>query len=329
MFKSLIAPRATATLWLLTCALLAPLAAVAADYPNRAIRLVVPFAPGGAADGFARSISQPLAARLGQPVVVENRAGAGGTVAADHVARAAADGYTLLIADIGPNAVAAGLFPQLSYDAARDFAPITLGTRVPMILMVHPGVPARDLRELIADIRQHPGRYNFGSAGSGGISHLTGEMLRIRAGLDMVHVPYKGGGNALAGILGGDVQMMFATASTGLGPVRSGKARAYAVAAAQRTPLLPDVPTMKEQGVDDFVALSWSGVMAPAGTPAAIVERLATEIRAVLASPEVNAQLVQRGFEVVGSSPQEFAAFLQDEIRQWTQVIRAANVKPD
>ncbi len=300
-----------------------------AGYPSRAVRLVVPFAPGGTADNFARIVGNGLAERIGQPVVVENRPGAGGTIAADSVARAAADGYTLLVADVGPNAVAAGLFRKLPYDAVKDFAPVVLGTTVPMLLIANPGLPAQDLASVLATARSKPGSLNFGSAGAGGISHLAGEMMKIQGKLDMVHVPYKGGAQSLAGILGGETQLMFVTASSGLPQVKAGKVKAIAVASRTRLDFLPDTQTMAEGGMPDFIADSWSGIMAPAATPRPVVDYLARELQQVLKSPAVNRQLVDRGFEVLAIGPDEFGRFVADEVRKWTQVIEAAGIQPE
>jgi tripartite-type tricarboxylate transporter receptor subunit TctC len=260
---------------------------------------------------------------------VDNKPGAGGMIAADFVAKAPGDGYTLLVADIGPNAVAAGLFPNLPYDPIKDFAPVVLGTSVPMVLIANPSLPAKDLRELLALAKAKPGTLNFGSAGAGGISHLAGEMMKIQAQLDMTHVPYKGGSQSLAGILSNETQLMFVTGSSGLPLIQAGKVKAIAVASRQRLPTLPDTPTMAESGVDDFVADSWSGVMAPAATPRPVVDYLARELRAVLLTPAVNKQLTGRGFDVPALGPDAFGRFVEQEVRKWSTVIKTAGVKPD
>ena len=310
--------------------LLAPLAAAAQPaYPNRPIKLVVPFAPGGTADNFARIVGQAVSQRIGQPVVVDNKPGGGGVIAADFVAKSPPDGYTLLVADVGANAVAAGLFPKLPYDALKDFAPISLGTTVPMVLIAHPGLPANTLQELVALAKAKPGTLNFGSAGAGGISHLAGEMFKIQAQLDMVHVPYKGGAQSLQGLTSGDTQLMFVTGSSGLPQVKAGKVKAIAVAAARRAHFMPAVPTMAEGGVANFTADSWSGVLAPAGTPQPIVDLLAREFQAALKEPAVHARLTGMGFEVLARPPEEFASFLASEVQKWTRVIKTAGVKPD
>ncbi len=298
-------------------------------YPSKTIRLVVPFAPGGTADSFARILGQGLSERVGQSVIVDNKPGAGGMIAADFVAKAPGDGYTLLVADVGPNAVAAGLFPQLPYDPVKDFAPVVLGTSVPMVLIANPSLPARNLNELLALAKAKPGALNFGSAGAGGISHLAGEMMKIHAKLDMTHIPYKGGSQSLAGILSNETQLMFVTGSSGLPHIKSGKVKAISVASRQRLATLPDTPTMAEGGIDNFIADSWSGVMAPAATPRPVVDFLAHELRAVLLEPAVNKQLSDRGFEVPALGPDAFGRFVADEVRKWSDVIKAAGVKPD
>lgn len=298
-------------------------------YPSRPIKLIVPFAPGGTADNFARIVGQALAERVGQPVIVDNKPGGGGVIAADFVAKAPGDGYTLLIGDVGANAVAPGLFPKLPYDALKDFAPITLGTTVPMVLIVHPSVPANNLRELLALAKAKSHTLNFGSAGSGGISHLAGEMMKIQAGVDIVHIPYKGGSQSLAGLTAGDTQLMFVTASSGLPYIKAGTVKALGVAAAKRAAFLPDVPTMAEGGLNGFVADSWSGVLAPASTPKPVVEYLGRELRAALIQPTAHKRLTEMGFEVLGASPAEFSRFLEQEVRKWAGVIKTAGVKPD
>lgn len=313
------------------CASLAiagPLAAQApSNFPTKPLKLVVPFAPGGTADSVARLVGSALADRVGQPVVVENKPGVGGVLAADFVAKAPGDGYTLLMGDVGPNAVAAGLFPNLPYDALKDFSPVALATTVPMLLMVSPKVPAADLSELLALGRATPGSLNFASAGAGGISHLVGEMLKIQSGVDMVHVPYKNGSQALIDLKSGEVQLMFATATTGLPQVKSGNTKPMAVASSKRLDYLPDVPTMAEAGLPGFVADSWSGILVPSSTPAAVVEYLGQALAEVLNQADVKESLTQRGFEVLAGSPAEFSDFLSREVAKWTGVIQAAGVK--
>ncbi|NLD55996.1 MAG: tripartite tricarboxylate transporter substrate binding protein [Burkholderiaceae bacterium] len=313
------------------CASLAiagPLAAQApSNFPTKPLKLVVPFAPGGTADSVARLVGSALADRVGQPVVVENKPGVGGVLAADFVAKAPGDGYTLLMGDVGPNAVAAGLFPNLPYDALKDFSPVALATTVPMLLMVSPKVPAADLSELLALGRATPGSLNFASAGAGGISHLVGEMLKIQSGVDMVHVPYKNGSQALIDLKSGEVQLMFATATTGLPQVKSGNTKPMAVASSKRLDYLPDVPTMAEAGLPGFVADSWSGILVPSSTPAAVVEYLGQVLAEVLNQADVKESLTQRGFEVLAGSPAEFSDFLSREVAKWTGVIQAAGVK--
>ena len=303
--------------------------AVSQGYPVKPVKLIVPFAPGGAADNFARVVGQALSDRLGQPVVIDNKPGAGGTLAADLVAKSAPDGYTLLIGDIGANAIAQGLYPKLPYHALRDFAPITLGVTAPMVLVVNPGVTAGNLRELNAAIKSKPGTFNYASAGIGGISHLAAEMYKYQAGLDIVHVPYKGGGQVVSATVAGDTQLIFTTVSTANQFIRSGKVKAIAVASAKRATSLPDTPTMVESGMAGFVADSWSGVLAPAATPKAIVEQLGRELKAVLSVPATRDRLTQMGFEVVASSPAEFQRFIEDEVTKWASVVQAAKIRAE
>jgi tripartite-type tricarboxylate transporter receptor subunit TctC len=304
----------------------------AGTWPSRPIKLVVPFAPGGTADNFARIVGQALSERVGQPVIVDNKPGGGGVIAADFVAKAPADGYTLLVGDVGPNAVAPGLFPKLPYDALKDFAPVVLGTSVPMVLIAHPSLAAGNVRELVALARAKPHALNFGSAGAGGISHLAAEMLKIQTNLDIVHVPYKGGSQSLAGIAANDTQIMFVTGSSGLPQIKGGAVKALGVASAKRVAFLPDVPTLAESGLaglNGFVADSWSGVLAPAATPRPVVEYLGRELVAALQTPTVNQRLTGMGFEVLAQGPASFSRFLEAEVRKWTAVIHTAGVKPD
>ena len=296
--------------------------AAAQDFPNKPIRLVVPFATGGASDTFARVLGQALAERLGQPFVVENRAGAGGTVAAALVAKAPADGYTLVIGDIGTHGIASALYPQLPYDPVKDFAPISHSVMSGLVLVVTPGMPVQDVRGLLAQARAHPGKIDYASSGAGGISHLAVEMLKGMAGVELLHVPYKGGAPALADLMGGQVQMMMPSVSTSLAHIRSGKLRALAVASGRRSAVLPDVPTLRESGLPDYVVEPWVGVMAPAGTPAATVELLDRAFAAALQRPDVREKLMAQGFEVIGGNGAALARVVREEVARWGPIVK-------
>ena len=296
--------------------------AAAQDFPNKPIRLVVPFATGGASDTFARVLGQALAERLGQPFVVENRAGAGGTVAAALVAKAPADGYTLFIGDIGTHGIASALYPQLPYDPVKDFAPISHSVMSGLVLVVTPGMPVQDVRGLLAQARAHPGKIDYASSGAGGISHLAVEMLKGMAGVELLHVPYKGGAPALADLMGGQVQMMMPSVSTSLAHIRSGKLRALAVASGRRSAVLPDVPTLRESGLPDYVVEPWVGVMAPAGTPAATVELLDRAFAAALQRPDVREKLMAQGFEVIGGNGAALARVVREEVARWGPIVK-------
>lgn len=308
--------------------LLASASAQAQNWPTQPVRLVVPFAAGGAFDTFARLVGQGLSERLGQAVVIDNRPGAGGTIAADHVAKSAPDGHTVLVGDVGTNAIAPWLYAQLPYDPVADFQPIHLSASAATILVTSPSFAPRDLAGVIAAARARPGQLNYASSGQGGISHLAVELLRARAALDIVHVPYKGGALALNDVMAGRVEMMIPSVSTALPHIRSGKLRAIAVTSAVRNPLLPEVPTMQEAGVPEYVVGAWMGLLAPRGTPAPVVDRLHRELSQVLARPEVRERLGAMGFDVVDKGPQAFGDHLQRELVMWRDTVRAAGLRP-
>lgn len=320
--------RALLGLAAVTAVLAAPIV-IAQSYPSKPVRFVVPFAVGGASDVFARYLSQQLAPRLGQSIVAENKPGAGGTLAAAEVVRASADGYTLLIADVGANAIAGSLYPKLAYDPVRDFAPVHLSFSLPIVLIAHPSVPATNVRELLAYLRANPGKANYASAGSGGISHLAGEMLKQLANVDIVHVPYKGGAPGLAAVLSGEAQMMFVSVPTALAHVRSGKLRALAAAGPRRSSALPDVPTMIEAGVAGYSADSWGGLVAPAGTPRDVLGRLNREINELMKTVEIRDRLQSMGYEPLSGTPEEFAAFIRNETDKWAKIVRVSGAKAD
>jgi tripartite-type tricarboxylate transporter receptor subunit TctC len=297
--------------------------AFAQDYPNRVIRLFVPFATGGAPDVVARNLAQKLSERLGQSVIVENRLGAGGNIAYEAVARSAPDGYTLLFASTGI-ATNVSLYKQLSYDTMRDFAPITLAARSPHVLVSNPSLPASSVQELIALGKSKPGTLFFGSSGTGTIPHLAGEMFTTKTGVKLMHVPYKGMSLAQTDLMGGSIQLIFSDIPSALSQVKAGKLRAYGVTGAQRSPSMPDVPTLAEAGIPGYAIDAWFGILAPAGTPAPVVNRLSRELRAILAEPELKKKMLDIGQELVGDSPQEFSAFLRSEITKMGEIVRAS-----
>jgi tripartite-type tricarboxylate transporter receptor subunit TctC len=312
-----------------TLAILASQAAAADAYPARAIRFVVAFPPGGGTDIIARSIAQKLAERLAQQVVVDNRPGAGGNIGTDIVAKSAPDGYTLLMGSAGPLAINASLFGKMPFDPIKDLAPVTLAASTPNVLVVHPSLPAATVKELIALARAKPGEINFASSGHGTPAHLAGELFNSMAGVKMVHVPYKGAAPALADLLGGQVQLMFSTMPPALPHVKDGKLRALAVTSAKRSPATPALPTVDEIALPGFEANTWHGVVAPAGTPAAIVARLNREIVAILHMPEVVERLSGQGAEALGSTPEEFAAYIRSETIKWAKVVKESGAKAE
>ena len=313
-----------------TLAILAPHAAAGADaYPAKPVRFVVAFPPGGGTDIIARSIAQKLAERIAQQVVVDNRPGAGGNIGTDMVAKSAPDGYTLLMGSAGPLAINASLFGKMPFDPIKDLAPVTLAASTPNVLVVHPALRAATLKELIALAKARPGEINFASSGHGTPAHLAGELFNLMAGIKMVHVPYKGAAPALADLLGGQVQIMFSTMPPALPHVRDGKLRALAVTSAKRSPAAPELPTVDETALPGFEANTWHGVVVPAGTPGAIVARLNREIVAILHLPDVVERFSSQGAEALGSTPEEFAAYIKSETLKWAKVVRDSGAKAE
>jgi tripartite-type tricarboxylate transporter receptor subunit TctC len=306
----------------LACAL-AHSALAAEAYPSRPIRFVVPLAPGGAVDIAARAVGQGLSQRLGQQVVVDNRAGGGGNIGAEIVAKAPPDGYTMVMGSSSNFGVNPTLYKNLGYDAVRDFAPVSLVSFAPNALMVNPSVPAHTVKELVAIARAKPGTLNFASSGQGGSNHMAGELFKMVAGVDIVHVPYKGTGPALADTISGNVQMQFGSIIAALPHVKAGKLRALAVTVPRRVPALPQVPTMAEAGYPAVETTVWTGVLVPAKTPQPIVQRLNTEIVAVLKDPDLRTRFAAQGAEAVGSTSAEFGAHIRREIEKWGKVVRA------
>ena len=303
--------------------------AAAAAWPSRTVRIVVPFGPGGSADLVARILGQRLTESLGQPVIVENRPGAGAMLGNELVAKSPPDGYTLTIGTLGPFAVNQSLFRKVPYDSQRDFAPVTLTGASSHVLVVHPSMPVKSMMELIALAKKRPGQLSFASSGIGNATHLTGELFKSMAGVDVVHVPYKGGGAAVADLIGGHVGFSFASMPSALPHVRGGKLRALAVAPAQRVPSAPELPTVAESGLPGFSSEDWQGVLAPAKTPQDIVMRLNGEIHKVLGATEVRDKLDAQGFQVRLSTPQQFAELIRSESTKWAKIVKEANIRID
>ena len=302
--------------------------AAAQDYPNRPIRLVVPQPPGGPTDIVSRILAQKMSERMGQPINVDNRAGAGSNIGTEIVAKAPRDGHTLVVATV-QHIVNPFLFAALPFDPVRDFAPVTLISKAHIVLITHPESPAHTLRELIAAAKARPGQINWGSAGNGSTSHLAVELFKVNAGADVVHVPYKGTQPALTDLVGGRIPVMFDGVITSLPHIRAGRVRPLAVASLTRSQLLPEVPTMTEAGLPGFEAVGLAALMAPAGTPPEVIARLHREVVAVLQTPEVRERLIAMGLEVVGNSPAEFAEYLRSESVKWGKIIRDAKIRAE
>lgn len=302
--------------------------AQAQEWPARPITLVVPFAAGGTTDLVARPIAQALTEKLGQPVVVENKAGAGGTLAAGIAAKAAPDGYTIFLATVA-HTMAPGLYKSLPYDFEKDFDPVTLAAQVPNVLIVHPSVPAKTVAELIAYIKANPGKVNFGSAGPGSTEHMSGELFRAMLGVDIVHVPYKGGAPMMTDLIAGQIQMAIETSGSATPHIQAGTVRALAVSTPQRSPYFPDLPTLNEAGLTGYDVTTWFGFMVPKGTPPAIRDRLYREIGDVLKQSGIRARFKEMGAEPGGQAPAEVAAFITTETAKWKKVAKESGAKID
>jgi len=315
---------------IITAIALATLAFPAAsqEYPARPVRLIVAFAPGTTSDIIGRMFAEKLTQQMGQPFVVENRTGAGGTIAADQVAKAAPDGYTLLMSTAALP-VSAHVYPDLKYDTAKDFASVTVITHSPLLLAANLSFPPKSVQELIQYAKANPGKVSFGSAGVGTSHHLTGEKLKLDTGIDMLHVPYKGSGPAHIDLMGGQIQLMFDNIVALMPHVKAGKVRALAVSSAKRHPLLPDVPSIQEAGVKDFETVAWFGIVAPAATPKPVLNRLNAETLKAIRLPDVNKRLLDAGSTIIGNTPEEADKFLRDEVQKWGKVVKAAGVKPN
>jgi tripartite-type tricarboxylate transporter receptor subunit TctC len=297
------------------------------DYPAKPIRIVVPFSPGGVADNSARVVADPLGARLGQQVLVENRPGASGNIGTQAVAQAAPDGYTLLLGFDGTMVINPHVFPKIPFDTLKDFAPVTKLGDATLILVAHPSVPARDLAEFIAHAKARPGPFAYGTSGTGGTPHLAGELLKLRAGIALEHVPYKGGGQAITDVVGGQIPLVFTAIATAQQYVRTGRLVGLGVPSARRSAALPDVPTFVESGLPGFDVSSWTGIFAPAGTPRPVIDKLQRELAAVLRTAFVRERYAVLGIEPVGNSSQEFGDQVRADLARWEKVVKEANVR--
>ena len=307
----------------------ATLAQSAAPYPSKPIRLIVPYAPGGATDIIGRAAAQELTRLMGQSVTVENRPGAGGNVGAEAVARSAADGYTLLVSPSSLHGITPFLFSKLSYDPNKDLAPIIVLGSFANVLVVNPEIKATTVSELVSLIRAQPGKFSFASSGNGTTIHLSGEMFRTMQNLDIAHVPYKGSGPALTDLIGGQVQLMFDNIPSAISQIRAGRLRALATTGPTRSAALPELPTMIEAGLPNYVATAWFGLVAPAGTPKELIARLNAEGQRVAKSPEFIKRMNDLGYDIVGGTSEQMAAMIQDEIKRWGPLVKAAGAKID
>jgi tripartite-type tricarboxylate transporter receptor subunit TctC len=312
---------------LIAAALCAP-SLQAQEYPTRPIRMIVPYPPAGGTDIVARTISEPLAAVLGQPIIIENRGGAAGNLGTDIAAKSAPDGYTILFT-LSSHTINPKLYDKLPFDVEKDFIPISLAAYIPQILVANPALPANNIKELIALAKAEPGKLNFASVGTGSPGHIAGELFKLKTGVDMVHVPYKGGGPAVTDTLGGQVQLLFVSMPAALQYVKAGKLKALAVTSDKRSAAAPDIPTIAESGVPDCIVNSWYGALVPAKTPPAIVSKLQAAFAKVLQMPQVKERLFAQGAEATYSTSAEFERLIHDELKQWEFVIREAKIKPE
>lgn len=303
--------------------------AEAQTYPAKPIKLIVPFPAGSTPDIVGRTLGQKLAEAWHQPVVVDNKTGAGGNIGTAEAAHAPADGYTLLIGINGPIAVNKALYEKLPYDPEKELKPISLLAAAPQLLTVHPSVPANDLNNFVAHVHANPDKLSYGSVGSGSASHLTMELLKSQAKLAIVHVPYRGFPPVVQDLLAGQIQATFAIIPAVLAHIKAGKLKALAVTSVKRSPLVPEIPTVAEQGFAHFDARAWIGLLAPARVPAQIADKLAAETRTIMRMPEVRTMLGQQGFEVIGSTPDEFARFIRDETEKWTRIVKLTGARAE
>ena len=308
-------------------ALVAGVAHAQGDWPNHPIRMIVPYPPGGGTDVVARIVNEKLSQELGQPIVIDNKGGAGGSVGTEIASKAPPDGYTILLT-LSSHTINPKLFPKLGYDVERDFIPISLAASIPQILVANPSVPASNMQELLAWMKANSGKVNYASVGVGSPAHIAGELLKLKSGVQMTHVPYKGGGPAMTDVIAGQVQLAIVSMPAALQFVKAGRVKALAVASAKRSASAPDVPTIAEGGLD-VVVESWYGVLVPAKTPAPIVAKLNAAMVRVLAMPDVKEKLFAQGAEAVSNSPAEFEAIIKDELGKWEYVIREAKITPE
>jgi tripartite-type tricarboxylate transporter receptor subunit TctC len=301
----------------------------AQSWPSKPVRMVIPYPAGGSIDVSGRRLAEDLGAELGQPIVVENRAGANGIIATDFVAKSPPDGYTLLVSTLAAHAGNPFAVKSLPYDPVKDFAPVTEVAWTPNVLVVNPKLPVHDVKEFIAYAKAHPGELNFGSGSTGSAGHLAGELFKTMAGVKMVHVPYKGAGPAMQDLIGGQIQLMFDNLASSLGQIHAGKVRALAVTTAKRSSLAPELPTIAESGLPGFDISTWFGIFAPGGAPRPVVERLHDEFVKALDAPDVQAAMKKMGAEPVGNTPEQFAAYIQSEAKKYAQVIKASGAKVD
>ena len=299
----------------------------AQDYPNKPIRLIVPFATGGVTDTSARVIADKLSRQLGQQVIVENRPGGSGNPGTQYVAQSAPDGYTLLLAFDGTMVINPFVFPKIPFDTVKDFQPITKLGDAALVLVAHPSVPAKTFAELLAYSKSNPGKLSFGHSGTGGTTHVAGELLKQRTGLDMLHIPYKSGGQAVVDAIGGQVPLAYSAVAGAHAHVKSGKLTGIGVSSQKRISSLPDVPTFIEQGVAGFEAVSWVGIMAPAKTPRPVVDRLYRDIALVLKEPDVRERFATLGIESVGNTPEQFSEQIRNDLARWSKVVEQAKIK--
>lgn len=305
-----------------TALALAACSALAQAYPTRPVTIVVPFSPGGGSDTGARMLAQKLSDKWGQPVVVENKAGAAGMVGADHVSRAKPDGYTLLVGNIGTQAINGSLYKKMAYDPVTGFAPVSLIAELPLVMLVHPSVPAKTPQELIAYIKTQPGKVSYSSSGAGSSLHLAAELFQAQSGTQLLHVPYKGSGAAMSDLLAGHVNMSVTTVLESSAQVKAGKVRAIAVTGSSRSSALPDVPTLAESALPGFNSISWIGLLAPAGTPDALVEKISADVREAMASDELKRRFIEQGAVPAPNTPAQFRALIENDRKRYAQIIR-------
>lgn len=314
---------------LAACALIGATGAFAQNYPAKPIKLIVPYAAGGSTDATARLLAKSLTERLGQPIVVENRAGAGGSIGHEYVAKAPADGYTLLFSAAGPLTVTPHTYPKLAYEPVKGFEPITLVATQPLLLVVNPALKITKVDDLVREAKAHPGKVTYGSFGNGSAAHLAGEYFKSLAHVDMVHVPYKGSGPALVDLVAGQIDVMFDVFSTSAPLVKAGKLRAVAITSTERSPQFPQVPTMQEAGIEGFEAGTWFGLLAPANTPQPIIDTLSNATKAALKEKDLRDVLSSQGASVAGGTPDQFKRFFLSEYDKWGKIVKSAGITVD